>query len=235
MAVFLRSGRGCSWHPLVVLLASVAAGLQYESALLQSQAYDRFHDPAEQFADSSEALPMTDLEAEVARTSRVAGILAKDSAALSQELQGLQAVIARGRLAMAGAAQESLMRMPGEARLRLLELGGASSLLPEGREALMLQEEDTTAAPAAKVATSAAPATSSAAPTTAAAAAAQTESGSDDACGGEGQVECGTFMKVFTLGYRFSPAVSVVQWVVILIASSFACWCCCMCFGRRRS
>merc|ERR1719318_2091343 len=55
--------------------------------------------------------------------------------------------------------------------------------------------------------------------------------GNESRCGGEGQTECAGWLRILTMGYRFSPAWSVLHWFVIIAACMSVCYCwgqCCL-------
>ncbi|CAL1158607.1 unnamed protein product [Cladocopium goreaui] len=151
--------------------------------------------------------PITDLEAEVQRTSRVAAYLAQDAAVLSKELQSLQ------------------MSLRGHARLDVdpRDEGAVSAFqqAPAGGAAAA-------PAPAAPAPAPAAPAAAAPGPQKEAPAA----TGSDEGCGGAGETPCSPANKIITFDYRFPIGWGLLNWVLIVLLSFLFAWCCCACCLR---
>jgi len=172
---------------------------------------------------TAQQMPMTDLEAEVQRTSRVAAYLAQDAAVLSKELQSLQ------------------MSLRGHARLDVDPRDEASGSV----SAVQLADAPTAAAPAAAPAAPAAAAPAAVAPAPAAAASAapgpqKEPSGATPAgggaesegCGAAGQTPCSPANKIITFDYRFPIGWGLLNWVLIVLLSFLFAWCCCACCLR---
>lgn len=150
--------------------------------------------------------PITDLEAEVQRTSRVAAYLAQDAAVLSKELQSLQ------------------MSLRGHARL---------DVDPRDEAAVSAFQQAPAAAapaPAAAAPAPAAPAGDAPGPQKEVPAGAKT--GSEEGCGGAGETPCSPANKIITFDYRFPIGWGLLNWVLIVLLSFLFAWCCCACCLR---
>lgn len=175
-------------------------------------------------ASGAEA-PLTDLESEVGRTAKVAAFLAQDAAVLSQELRGLQNALHGQDDPSARLASEQVPLGPALLQRQAPVLGGFAELSRSLPLALAASISVATAAP------------STASPTAASsnsnAAAGTSTSNEDGDCGGAGQPTCGAFMKIFTFGYKFSATVSVLHWLIMLVAACLVFTCCLCCFRIR--
>ncbi|CAK8989503.1 unnamed protein product [Durusdinium trenchii] len=157
---------------------------------------------------------MTDLEAEVQRTSRVAAYLAQDAAVLSKELQSLQ------------------MSLRGHARLDLDQRDDVS-----GISTLELSAAQTPATPSSGTATAAAPAPPAPAgpskeKTETGGAQAPKSTGNDEGCDGPGETPCSPVNKILTFDYRFPIGWGLLNWVLIVLLAFLFAWCCCACCLR---
>ncbi|CAJ1359618.1 unnamed protein product [Effrenium voratum] len=132
---------------------------------------------------SEQQLPVTDLEAEVQRTSRVAAYLAQDAAVLSKELQSLQ-------MSLRGHARLDLDQ---EAPVSALALGASAVPAPTPSVPSPSPAPAPAPAPAKDAQKAAAPASS-------------------EGCDGQGEVPCSPVNQILTFGYRYSIAWGLLNW-----------------------
>mmetsp|Transcript_70243 Transcript_70243/g.113280 ORF Transcript_70243/g.113280 Transcript_70243/m.113280 type:complete len:223 (-) Transcript_70243:74-742(-) len=170
---------------------------------------------------SPRSMPMTELEAEVQRTSHVAAFLAQDAALLSKELHRLQSSL-RGR-------KESAVDRMADSSLN-------PDALPSEMEGTALSALETEAASGAKSWDKAEPTLAAVPPppATATAPAAPAPAGaSEEGCGGSEQPTCSGLTRILTFDYRYTVNWGMANWVLTSILAFMVLWCCGACCYRR--